>query len=133
MRVGRRVRTCDLALCDADGYFHYRGRADDLIKSAGFRIGPAEIEDCLAMHPAGADCGVIGAPDADRGQVVMAFVRLRPGIAVGATLEDARCAHVRERLGGYQALRRIVFVDDLPETSSGTVSRKALRMLIVNG
>lgn len=128
MRLGAWVRTGDLALRDADGYFHYRGRADDLIKSAGFRIGPAEIEDCLATHPAVADCGVIGAPDADRGQVLMAFVRLRPGIAGDAALEDALRAHVRERLGGYKAPRRIAFVDDLPETSSGKVSRKALRV-----
>ncbi len=131
MRLGAWVRTGDLALRDADGYFHYRGRADDLIKSAGFRIGPAEIEDCLATHPAVADCGVIGAPDADRGQVVMAFVRLRPGMAGDAALEGALRAHVRERLGGYKAPRRIAFVDDLPETSSGKVSRKALRMLMV--
>ena len=127
MRLGAWVRTGDLALRDAEGYFHYRGRADDLIKSAGFRIGPAEIEDCLATHPAVADCGVVGAPDPDRGQVVVAFVRPRPGVAADAALEDALRAHVRARLGGYKAPRRIVFVDDLPETSSGKVSRKALR------
>jgi 2-aminobenzoate-CoA ligase len=74
-----------------------------------------------------ADCGVIGAPDPDRGQVVMAFVRLRPGISGDAELEEALRAHVRARLGGYKVPRRIAFVPDLPETSSGKVSRKALR------
>ncbi len=127
MRLGSWVRTGDLAVRDPEGYFHYRGRVDDLIKSAGFRIGPAEIEDCLATHPAVADCGVIGAPDPDRGQIVMAFVRLRPGVAGNAALEEALRAHVRVRLGGYKAPRQIAFVADLPETSTGKVSRKALR------
>ncbi len=127
MRLGPWVRTGDLARRDGDGCYHYSGRADDLIKSAGFRIGPAEVEDCLATHPDIADCGVVGAPDADRGQVVMAFVRLRPGIAGDAALEDALRAHVRARLGGYKVPRRIAFLDELPETSSGKVSRKALR------
>lgn len=127
MRLGPWVRTGDLAVRDADGYYHYRGRADDLIKSAGFRIGPAEIEDCLVAHPAVADCGVVGAPDPERGQVVMAFVRLRPGVVGDAALEEALRAHIRARLGGYKVPRRFAFVPDLPETSSGKVSRKALR------
>jgi acetyl-CoA synthetase len=127
MRLGPWVRTGDLAVRDTDGYYHYRGRADDLIKSAGFRIGPAKIEDCLVAHPAVADCGVVGAPDPERGQVVMAFVRLRPGVVGDAALEEALRVHIRARLGGYKVPRRFAFVPDLPETSSGKVSRKALR------
>ena len=127
MRLGPWIRTGDLAVRDAEGYFHYRGRADDLIKSAGFRIGPTEIEDCLAAHPDVADCGVIGVPDPDRGQIVMAVIRLRPGVAGDETLKEALRKHVRERLGGYKVPRRIVFTNELPETSSGKVSRKALR------
>jgi acetyl-CoA synthetase len=127
MRLGPWVRTGDLAVRDAEGYFHYRGRTDDLIKSAGFRIGPAEIEDCMASHPAVADCGVVGAPDAERGQVVQAFVRLQDGVVGDADLAEALRDHVRQRLGGYKVPRRIVFRTELPETSSGKVSRKALR------
>ena len=127
MRLGPWVRTGDLAVRDAEGYFYYRGRTDDLIKSAGFRIGPAEIEDCLASHPAVADCGVVGAPDAERGQVVQAFVRLQEGVVGDADLAEALRDHVRQRLGGYKVPRRIVFRTELPETSSGKVSRRALR------
>ena len=94
---------------------------------AGFRIGPAEIEECLAAHPAVADCGVVGVPDPDRGQIVMAVIRLGLGVAGDEALKEALRTHVRERLGGYKVPRRIVFVDELPETSSGKVSRKALR------
>lgn len=129
MRLGPWVRTGDLALRDADGYFHYRGRSDDLIKSAGFRIGPAEIEECLAAHPAVADCGVVGMPDAARGQVVHAFIRLAEGWVGDAALEAALGAHVRAGLGGYKVPRRFSFLDELPQTSSGKVSRKALRAL----
>jgi acetyl-CoA synthetase len=129
MRLGGWVRTGDLAVRDADGYFFYRGRTDDLIKSAGFRIGPAEIEDCLASHPVVADCGVIGIPDPARGQVVKAFILLRaPPLNAGA-LERELQDHVRARLGGYKVPRAFAFVDELPVTTSGKVSRKALRAL----
>ena len=127
MRLGPWVRTGDLAVRDADGYYHYRGRTDDLIKSAGVRIGPAEIEDCILGHPDVADCGVIGVPDPARGQAVAAFVRLKPGVVGDDTLARALRERVRERLGAFKAPRRVEFVDDLPETTSGKVSRKALR------
>jgi acetyl-CoA synthetase len=129
MRLGDWVRTGDLAVRDVDGYYFYRGRTDDLIKSAGFRIGPAEIEDCLASHPAVADCGVIGIPDPARGQVVKAFVQLRAPPADAGALERALQDHVRARLGGYKVPRAFAFVDELPVTTSGKVSRKALRAL----
>jgi len=127
MRLGPWVRTHDLAVKDADGYYFYRGRTDDLIKSAGYRIGPAEIEDCLASHPEVADCGVIGVPDVERGQVVKAYVlprRMPTDIAV--LIADLQ-SHVRAKLGGYKVPREIEFVTDLPVTTSGKVSRKGLR------
>jgi acetyl-CoA synthetase len=131
MRLGDWVRTGDLAVRDADGYYFYRGRTDDLIKSAGFRIGPAEIENCLASHPAVADCGVIGIPDPARGQVVKAFVLLRSPPSDAGALERELRDHVRARLGGYKAPRVFAFVDALPVTTSGKVSRKALRAIDV--
>jgi acetyl-CoA synthetase len=127
LRLGPWVRTRDLAVKDADGYYFYRGRTDDLIKSAGFRIGPAEIEDCLASHSEVADCGVIGAPDAERGQIVKAFVLPRRTPTDTAALIADLQAHVRAKLGGYKVPREIEFVTDLPVTTSGKVSRKELR------
>jgi acetyl-CoA synthetase len=127
MRLGQWVRTHDLAVKDADGYYFYRGRTDDLIKSAGFRIGPAEIEDCLASHPAVADSGVIGVPDADRGQVVKAYILLKAGHMPSDALILELTSHVRLNLGGYKIPRQIEFVDEMPVTTSGKVSRRDLR------
>jgi acetyl-CoA synthetase len=127
LRLGPWVRTRDLAVKDADGYYFYRGRTDDLIKSAGFRIGPAEIEDCLASHPEVADCGVIGVPDPARGQIVKAFVLPRRMPAHAADLAADLQSHVRAKLGGYKVPREIEFVTELPVTTSGKVSRKELR------
>ncbi len=127
MRLGSWVRTRDLAVKDADGYYFYRGRMDDLIKSAGFRIGPAEIEECLASHPAVADSGVIGVPDVERGQVVKAYVLLKAGHRGSSELIAALQTHVRSSLGGYKVPRLVEFVWDLPVTTSGKVSRKELR------
>ncbi|MEP2531499.1 AMP-binding protein [Shimia sp.] len=127
LRLGSFMRTHDLAVRDAEGYFWYKGRSDDLIKSSGFRIGPAEIEECLLAHPAVAEVGVIGKPDADRGSIVKAFVRL----AVGAVGDDVLSAelksHVRDRLAPYKAPREIAYVDDFEMTSSGKINRRALR------
>lgn len=127
LRFGDFMRTNDLAVRDADGYYWYKGRSDDLIKSSGFRIGPAEIEECLLAHPAVAEAGVIGKPDAERGSIVKAFVRLTIG-AVGddALIADLK-AHVRERLAPYKAPREIEFVSDFIMTSSGKINRRALR------
>ncbi len=127
MRLGPYLRTRDLAVRDAEGYFWYKGRSDDLIKSSGFRIGPTEIEDCLLSHPAVAECAVIGVPDADRGQVVKALVRLRAGVDGTAALVAELQAHVRTRLAAYKAPRVVAFVADFPMTSSGKINRRALR------
>ena len=127
MRLGPWLRTRDLAVRDADGYFWHKGRGDDLIKSSGFRIGPTEIEDSLLAHPAVAECGVVGLPDPDRGQVVAAFVRARAGVEPGEGLADELRAHVRSRLAPYKAPRVVRFVEDFPMTSSGKINRRALR------
>ena len=127
MRLGPWLRTHDLAVQDADGYFWYKGRADDLIKSSGFRIGPAEIEDCLIAHPAVAECAVVGKPDADRGSIVKAFVRLRAGVVASDALKAELADHVRTRLAGYKAPREVEFVADFVLTSSGKINRRLLR------
>jgi acetyl-CoA synthetase len=127
MRLGPWLRTHDLAVRDAEGYFWYKGRSDDLIKSSGFRIGPAEIEDCLLAHPTVAECAVIGKPDPDRGQIVKAVVRLRAGVAAGDDVAGDLVAHVRARLGPYKAPREVEFVADFEMTSSGKINRRALR------
>lgn len=127
MQLGPWLRTHDLAVRDPDGYFWYKGRSDDLIKSSGFRIGPAEIEECLLSHPAVAECAVIGKPDPDRGQIVKALVKLRVGFAETDTLKTELTAHVRTRLAAYKAPREMAFVDGFEMTSSGKINRRALR------
>jgi acetyl-CoA synthetase len=126
-RLGPWIRTHDLAVRDADGYYWYRGRNDDLIKSSGYRIGPTEIEDVLLAHPAVAEAAVIGVPDRDRGQIVKALVRLAAGHAPSPSLVAELQQHVKTRLASYKYPREIEFVDDLPLTSTGKVSRAALR------
>jgi len=127
LRLGDYMRTHDLAVRDGEGYFWYKGRSDDLIKSSGFRIGPAEIEECLLAHPAVAEVGVIGEPDADRGSIVKAFIRLSAGVAGDAALTSELQTHVRERLAAYKAPREIAYVTDFEMTSSGKINRRALR------
>ncbi|MEO5882064.1 MAG: AMP-binding protein [Caldimonas sp.] len=127
MRLGPWIRTHDLAVRDADGYYWYRGRNDDLIKTSGFRVGPTEIEEVLLAHPAVAEAVVIGAPDAERGQIVKAYVRLvgteQPSEALVAALQQ----HVKSRLASYKYPREIEFLDEFPLTSTGKVSRAQLR------
>jgi acetyl-CoA synthetase len=120
-------RTGDLATRDADGYFWYKGRTDDVIKSAGYRIGPAEIEDCLLKHPAVANAAVIGVPDAERGARIKAFIVLRAGAHADLDTEQSIQAHVRVRLAPYQYPREIEFVADLPLTTTGKLQRRVLR------
>jgi acetyl-CoA synthetase len=121
------LRTGDLARRDEEGYLWFESRADDVIKSAGYRIGPGEVEECLLRHPAVAAAAVVGAPDAVRGQVVRACLVLRPGFAPGAALEAELQAHVRARLAAYQYPRQLEFLAELPLTSSGKVDRRELR------
>jgi len=119
--------TGDQGKMDEDGYIWYQGRTDDVIKSAGYRIGPAEIESCLVKHPAIANAAVIGKADEARGQIVKAFIVLQPGVSASAALEDEIRQHVRGRLAPYEYPREIEFIDALPMTTTGKVQRKALR------
>ena len=120
-------RTGDLAKCDEDGYFWYQGRADDVFKSGGYRIGPSEIENCLLRHPAVANAAVIGAPDETRGTVVKAFIVLQPGNMGSDALVAELQAHVRQQLAPYETPKAIEFMDALPMTTTGKVQRRVLR------
>ncbi|NCT82054.1 MAG: AMP-binding protein [Comamonadaceae bacterium] len=121
-------RTGDLARMDADGTFWYEGRADDVFKAAGYRIGPGEIENCLLKHPAVANAAVVPKPDAERGAVVKAYVVLAEGHAGDAALVQALQAHVRARLAPYEYPKEIEFIDALPMTTTGKLQRRVLRL-----
>jgi acetyl-CoA synthetase len=118
----------DVATKDADGYFWYQGRDDDLINSAGYRIGPDEIETSLMQHEAVQAAGVIGAPDTLRGEIVVAFVVPRPGYAASPDLAAALQAYVKTRLAAHEYPRDIIFVDELPTTITGKLRRIDLRL-----
>ena len=125
--LGRWLLTGDQGRKDADGYLWFVGRDDDLITSAGYRIGPGEIEDCLTKHPAVALVAVVGVPDALRTEVVKAFIPLRPGYAADAALEASIREFVKTRLSPHEYPRRIEFVDGFPMTATGKIRRKVLR------
>jgi len=120
-------RTGDVARIDEDGYFWYEGRADDMFKAAGYRIGPSEIENCLVRHPAVANAAVVPSPDETRGNVVKAFIVLAAGHAPSKALEDDIQQHVRRHLAPYEYPKEIEFIDALPMTTTGKVQRKVLR------
>ena len=119
--------TGDQAKRDEDGYLWYQGRSDDVFKSAGYRIGPAEIESCLVKHPAVLNAAVIGKPDSTRGAIVKAFIVLQPGQRPSEHLVEEIQTHVRGRLAPYEYPREIEFIDALPMTTTGKVQRKELR------
>jgi len=125
--TGDWCRTGDVATRDADGYLWYQGRADDVFKVAGYRIGPSEIENCLVKHPAVANAAVVPSPDETRGSVVKAFIVLAPGHAPAPALEDDIRQHVRRFLAPYEIPKEIEFIDALPMTTTGKVQRKVLR------
>lgn len=127
MYFGPYLRTNDLAVRDKDGYFWYKGRSDDLIKSSGFRIGPAEIEECLLAHQAVAEVAVIGKPDEERGSIVKAFVKVRAGRETNDDLKSTLQQFVRENLAAYKAPREIEFVASFELTSSAKINRRVLR------
>jgi 2-aminobenzoate-CoA ligase len=112
---------------DADGYFHYQGRTDDMIISAGYNIAGTEVEDCLLRHPAVAECAVVGAPDAERGQIVQAHVVLKPGVQGDAACVRALQDFVKAGIAPYKYPRAVVFVDSLPRTETGKLQRFRLR------
>lgn len=125
-------RTGDLAFTDEDGYLWYQGRADDMFKAAGYRIGPAEIENCLVKHPSVANAAVVPKPDRERGNIVKAYVVLTAGVQRNA-VSDARLVaelqeHVKGKLAPYEYPKEIEFIDELPMTTTGKVQRRVLRL-----
>ncbi|HUP28710.1 MAG TPA: AMP-binding protein [Usitatibacter sp.] len=125
--TGDWCRTGDQAAWDDDGYLWYQGRADDIFKVSGYRVGPTEIESCLVRHAAVANCAVVPTPDEVRGAVVKAFVLLAPGQVPSDALKDSIREHVKQHLAPYQQPREIEFVSELPMTTTGKVQRKVLR------
>jgi acetyl-CoA synthetase len=126
--TGDWCRTGDLATRDADGYLWYQGRSDDVFKAAGYRIGPSEIENCLLKHPAVANAAVVPKPDAQRGNVVKAYVVLSAGFAPSDELVLELQHHVRGQLAPYEYPKDIEFIDALPMTTTGKVLRRVLRL-----
>ncbi|OEY66863.1 AMP-binding protein [Marinobacter sp. X15-166B] len=124
---GRYYLTGDVVTNNGEGSFSYAGRDDDIIASAGYRIGPAEVESALLEHDAVVESAVIGKPDTQRGTIVKAYVVTRPGTAADETLVKALQQHVRKRLSTHSFPREIEFVDALPKTSSGKIQRFLLR------
>ncbi|MFC7459049.1 acyl-CoA synthetase [Hydrogenophaga defluvii] len=121
-------RTGDMATRDADGYLWYQGRADDVFKSSGYRIGPSEIENCLVKHPAVANAAVVPKPDAERGALVKAYVVLAAGFEGSPALVAELQQHVKGQLAPYEYPKEIEFIDALPMTTTGKVQRRVLRL-----
>jgi acetyl-CoA synthetase len=119
--------TGDLAMKDADGYYWFVGRADDVIKSAGHLIGPFEVESALMEHPAVAEVGVIGVPEPTAGEMVKAFVALKNGVEPSEALRKELLGHARKRLGPAIAPKEIAFRENLPKTRSGKIMRRLLK------
>ncbi|MCC2635464.1 MAG: Acetyl-CoA synthase (Acetate thiokinase), partial [Ramlibacter sp.] len=138
--TGDWCRTGDLATRDADGYLWYQGRADDVFKAAGYRIGPSEIENCLVKHPAVINAAVVPKPDAERGALVKAYVVLSPQVvearaitsrdrtSFDADLVAELQLHVRGKLAPYEYPKEIEFIEALPMTTTGKVQRRVLRL-----
>jgi len=125
--VGGWYLTGDLAKRDADGYFWFVGRADDVIKSSGHLIGPFEVESTLMEHPAVAEVGVIGKPDPMAGEIVKAFVALKPGFTANEDLRSDLLGFARKRLGAVVAPKEIDFIANVPKTRSGKIMRRLLK------
>lgn len=125
--AGEWYLTGDLAKRDADGYYWFVGRTDDVIKSAGHLIGPFEVESALMEHPAVAEAGVIGKPDPVVGEMVKAFVSLNPGFEPSDALRLDLLGHARTRLGAAVAPKEIAFLEQLPRTRSGKIMRRLLK------
>jgi acetyl-CoA synthetase len=128
-----------VAIQDDEGYLWYRGRTDDMFKSAGYRIGPGEIENCLVKHPAVVNAAVVPKPDADRGALVKAYVVMSPEFSAQRAvtqnplhfdrdLIEKLQHHVRGLLAPYEYPKEIEFIDQLPMTTTGKVQRRFLRM-----
>jgi acetyl-CoA synthetase len=130
--IGDWMITGDRGFQDQDGYIGFVGRNDDVITSAGYRIGPVEIEDCLIKHHAVSLAAAIGKPDALRTEIVVAFVVLKPGYSGNAALAAEIQDHVRNRLSAHEYPREIHFIDEMPLTTTGKVIRRLLRDQLAN-
>jgi len=125
--IGDWMITGDQGVMDEDGYVTFVGRDDDVISSAGFRIGPGEIEDCLIRHPAVALAAVIGKPDKLRGEIVKAFIVLKPGHAPSDALAGEIQGFVKTRLSAHEYPREVAFIEQMPTTTTGKIIRRTLR------
>ena len=125
--IGDWMTTGDQGITDADGYFQFVGRDDDVITSSGYRIGPSEIEDCLIRHPAVALAAVIGKPDPLRTEIVKAFIVLKSGHAPSDALAADIQGFVKTRLSAHEYPREVAFIDEMPMTTTGKVIRRLLR------
>jgi 2-aminobenzoate-CoA ligase len=119
----------DSFIQDEDGYYHYQARDDDMIVTAGYNVGGPEVEDCLLAHPAVAECGVVGKPDAVRGMIIKAFVVLKPDQPSNEAMVEALQEHVKQSIAPYKYPREIEFVVALPRTETGKVQRFKLRQM----
>lgn len=119
--------TGDLASIDEDGYYWFQGRADDIISSAGYRIGPFEVESCLIEHSAVAEAAVIGKPDENKGEIVKAYVVLHPSYEPTDSLGEELSLFVKTKLSKHQYPREIEFIRELPKTPSGKIQRFILK------
>ena len=127
--IGNWLLTGDLAQKDADGYFWFNGRKDDVITSAGYRIGPAEIEDCLMKHPVVAMVAVVGSPDEVRTEIVKAFVVPKADVIPGPEVAEDIKNFVKTRLAAHEYPRKVEFVNELPMTATGKIMRRVLKKL----
>ena len=125
--VGDYYLTGDVVRRDADGYYWYVGRADDVINSASYRIGPFEVESALAEHPAVLEVAVVGAPDELRGEIVKAYIVLKDGHEPGETLKREIQEHCKRVTAPYKYPRAIEFIAEMPKTTSGKIRRTELR------
>lgn len=137
--AGSYLITGDRATRDSEGYFHFFGRSDDVIKSSGYRIGPAEIEDCLLRHADVQNVAAVGVPDPLRGEIVKVYIVLREGTlnkyghpaasveSIHSLLRESVAQHVKGSLAAYEYPRAVEFIDALPMTTTGKVIRKELK------
>jgi acetyl-CoA synthetase len=125
--LGDWMTTGDEAIVDEDGYYHFVGREDDVITSAGYRIGPTEIEDCLIRHPAVALAAAVGKPDPLRTEIVKAFIVLKEGVVPSDALAAEIADFVKIRLSAHEYPREVAFIDAMPMTTTGKIIRRLLR------
>ncbi|MEO9460566.1 MAG: AMP-binding protein [Lentilitoribacter sp.] len=128
--IGKWMLTGDMGIVEADGWIRFVGRDDDVITSAGYRIGPGSIEDCLMRHPSVKIAGVVGKPDETRTEIVVAFVVLADGISSSDDLNSELQTHVKTRLAAHEYPREIYVLDELPVTTTGKVMRRKLRDML---